>query len=46
MHHQVRRWTDPHLNLSQVIQDWPEIRDGLAESKRQRVTQVVRAFGL
>lgn len=45
MHHQVNRWIDPYLNLPQVIRDWPEIRDGLAEPTRKRLAQVAKIFG-
>jgi hypothetical protein len=44
MHHQIKRWIDPHLDLPQVIRHWPEIRDGLAEPTRQRLTQIARIF--
>jgi len=45
MHHQVTRWIDPELNLPQVIEHWPSIREGLAEPTRKRMTQIARFFG-
>ena len=44
MHHQIRRWIAPHLDLPRVLKQWSEIRYGLAEPTRQRILQISRAF--
>jgi hypothetical protein len=44
MHHQVRRWIDPHFELQYVLDRWSEISSGLAEAIRQRRPQLERAF--
>ena len=44
MHHQVRAWINPPLDVQSVLDRWPEIVNGLAEPIRQRRLQIERAF--
>ena len=44
MHHQIRQWIDPRLDLPQVLDRWAQIANGLAEATRQRPLQLLRAF--
>jgi hypothetical protein len=37
--HEIQRAIEPHGGLKQMLETWPEIIKGLAESPRKRKTQ-------
>lgn len=46
MFHQVRRTIDPHIRMSDVLEDWSSIAAGLAEPTRKRRPRTERYGGM
>jgi hypothetical protein len=42
MHNQVIQWINPRFGVEEVLTNWTEISDGLAEANRRRKFQITR----
>lgn len=45
MHSQLLQWINPRFGLQEVLTNWKDISDGLAEAKRNREMQLSEWLG-